>query len=156
MDGFMGEANQAESVQEQPKEQTTEQAEQLTVLTDKQESPKAVSSKTATKKDANETETTEKMKSRLEAKRRENVGRPKKGETAKSTKKPQEIRATFIVDPDLLQKVKYISLVEGALLKDVISEAWELRFINYLYSSDLPDNAFVLKIGAICRKQDTI
>lgn len=119
MDGFMGEANQAESVQEQPKEQTTEQAEQLTVLTDKQESPKAVSSKT----DANETETTEKMKSRLEAKRRENVGRPKKGETAKSTKKPQEIRATFIVDPDLLQKVKYISLVEGALLKDVISEA---------------------------------
>ena len=105
MDGFMGEANQAESVQEQPKEQTTEQAEQLTVLTD------------------NETETTEKMKSRLEAKRRENVGRPKKGETAKSTKKPQEIRATFIVDPDLLQKVKYISLVEGALLKEVISEA---------------------------------
>ena len=50
MDGFMGEANQAESVQEQPKEQATEQAEQLTVLTDKQESPKAVSSKTATKK----------------------------------------------------------------------------------------------------------
>lgn len=33
---------------------------------------------------------------------------------------------------------------------------WELRSINYLYSSDLPDNAFVLKIGAICRKQDTI
>ena len=32
MDGFMGEANQAESVQEQPKEQTTEQAEQLTCL----------------------------------------------------------------------------------------------------------------------------
>ena len=127
MDGFMGEANQAESVQEQPKEQAVEQvaaqAEQPAVQDDKQESPKAVSSKTATKKDANETETTEKMKSRLEAKRRENVGRPKKGETAKSTKKPQEIRATFIVDPDLLQKVKYISLVEGALLKDVISEA---------------------------------
>lgn len=127
MDGFMGEANQAESVQEQPKEQaveqTVEQTEQPAVQDDKQENPKAVSSKTATKKDANETETTEKMKSRLEAKRRENVGRPKKGETAKSTKKPQEIRATFIVDPDLLQKVKYISLVEGALLKDVISEA---------------------------------
>ena len=116
MDGFMGEANQAESVQEQPKEQATEQAEQPTALTDKQESPKA-------KKDANGTEATDKMKSKLEAKRRENVGRPKKGEIAKSTKKPQEIRATFIVDPDLLQKVKYISLVEGALLKDVISEA---------------------------------
>ncbi len=129
MDGFMGEANQAESVQEQPNEQTTEQAEQLTVQTDKQESLKAVSSKTATKKDANETETTEKMKSKLEAKRRENVARPKKGEIAKSTKKPQEIRATFIVDPDLLQKVKFICLVEGALLKEVISEA----LINYVY-----------------------
>ena len=118
MDGFMGEANQTESVQEQPKEQATEQAEKPTTQTAKQ-----VSSKTATKKDANETETTEKMKSRLEAKRRENVGRPKKGETVKSAKKPQEIRATFIVDLDLLQKVKYISLVEGVLLKDVISEA---------------------------------
>ena len=44
---------------------------------------------------------------------------------AKQSKVPeaQEIRATFIVDPDLLQKVKYISLVEGVLLKDVISEA---------------------------------
>ena len=124
MDGFMGEAIPSDSVQEQPKEQAVEQtAEQPTALTDKQESPKAVSSKTATKKDANETETTEKMKSKLEAKRRENVGLPKKGEAAKSAKKPQEIRATFIVDPDLLQKVKYISLVEGILLKDVISEA---------------------------------
>ena len=123
MDGFMGEANQAESVQEQPKEQATEQAEQPTALTDKQESPKAVSSKTATKKDANGTEATDKMKSKLEAKRRENVGRPKKGEAAKSAKKPQEIRATFIVNPDLVRKVKYISLVEGILLKDVISEA---------------------------------
>lgn len=123
MDGFMGDAYQAESVQEQPKEQATKQAERPTVQTNKQERTKAVSSKTATKKDAIEPEATEKMKSRLEAKRRENVGRPKKGETAKSTKKPQEIRATFIVDPDLLQKVKYISLVEGALLKDVISEA---------------------------------
>lgn len=63
------------------------------------------------------------MKSKLEAKRKENVGRPKKGGTAKSVKKSQEIRATFIVDPDLFQKVKYISLVEGALLKNVISEA---------------------------------
>ena len=125
MDGFMGEANQAESVQEQPKEQTTEQAEQLTVLTDKQESPKAAPAKASSKQAATETETaaTEQMKSKLEAKRRENVGRPKKGESAKSAKKPQEIRATFIVDPDLLQKVKYISLVEGALLKEVISEA---------------------------------
>lgn len=130
MDGFMGEANQAESVQEQPKEQaveqTEEQTEQLAVQDDKQENPKAAQAKassTSSKKETTEMAATEQMKSKLEAKRRENVGRPKKGESAKSAKKPQEIRATFIVDPDLLQKVKYISLVEGALLKDVISEA---------------------------------
>ena len=117
MDGFMGEAIPSDPVQEQPKEQAVEQAaeqaKQPAAQTDKMDSPKA----------APAMEATDKMKSKLEAKRRENVGRPKKGETAKSGKKPHEIRATFIVDPDLLQKVKYISLVEGALLKDVISEA---------------------------------
>lgn len=124
MDGFMGEANQAESVQEQPKEQTTEQAEQLTVLTDKQESPKAVSSKTATKKDANETETNRKNEIQTGSQTQGKCGSPQeRRKQPKVTKKPQEIRATFIVDPDLLQKVKYISLVEGALLKEVISEA---------------------------------
>lgn len=127
MDGFMGEAIPFDSVQEQPKEQTVEQdeeqAEQPAAQTDKQDSPKAAQAKTSSKKETTEMAATEQMKSKLEAKRRENVGRPKKGETSKSAKKPQEIRATFIVDPDLLQKVKYISLVEGILLKDVISEA---------------------------------
>lgn len=127
MDGFMGEATSSDSVQEQPKEQVVEQvaaqAEQPAVQDDKQESPKAASAKASSKKETTETAATEQMKSKLDAKRRENVGRPKKGESAKNAKKPQEIRATFIVDPDLLQKVKYISLVEGILLKDVISEA---------------------------------
>ena len=123
MDGFMGEASQAESVQEQAVVQAAEQVEQPAVQDDKQESPKAAPAKASSKEETTETAATEQMKSKLEAKRRENVGRPKKGETAKSAKKPQEIRATFIVDPDLLQKVKYISLVEGILLKNVISEA---------------------------------
>ena len=127
MDGFMGEANQAESVQEQPKEQTVEQAaeqvEQLAVQDDKQKSPKEAPAKASSKQEATETAATEQMNIKLEAKRKENVGRPKKGEAAKSAKKPQEIRATFIVNPDLVRKVKYISLVEGILLKDVISEA---------------------------------
>ena len=129
MDGFMGEAIPSDSVKEQPKEQAVEQTavqtEQPAVQDDKQESPKAAPAKASSKQAATETETaaTEQMKSKLEAKRRENVGRPKKGEPAKSAKKPQEIRATFIVDPDLVRKVKYISLVEGILLKDVISEA---------------------------------
>ena len=123
MDGFMGEANQSEPVQEQAVVQAAEQVEQPAVKDDKQESPKAAPTKASSKQEATETAATEQMKSKLEAKRRENVGRPKKGETAKSAKKPQEIRATFIVDPDLVRKVKYISLVEGILLKDVISEA---------------------------------
>ena len=127
MDGFMGEVNPSDSVQEQPKKQDVEQvaaeAEQPAAQDDKQEIPKAAPAKASSKEETTETAATEQMKSKLEAKRRENVGRPKKGETAKSAKKPQEIRATFIVDPDLLQKVKYISLVEGILLKNVISEA---------------------------------
>lgn len=127
MDGFMGEAIPSDSVKEQPKEQAVEQTavqtEQPAVQDDKQESPKAAPAKASAKKEATELAATKQMKSKLDAKRRENVGRPKKGETAKSAKKPQEIRATFIVDPDLLRKVKYISLVEGILLKDVISEA---------------------------------
>lgn len=127
MDGFMGEANPTDQAKELPQEQqieqTAEQVEQPEVQDDKNENQKATSSKVAPKQEATETAATEQMKSKLEAKRRANVGRPKKGEPAKNTKKPQEIRATFIVDPDLLRKVKYISLVEGILLKDVISEA---------------------------------
>ena len=113
MDGFMGEANQAELAKEQPKEKAVEQ------VAEQAEQPAAQDAKQET----TETAAPEQLKSKLDAKRRENVGRPKKGETAKSVKKPQEIRATFIVDPDLVRKVKYISLVEGILLKDVISEA---------------------------------
>ena len=127
MDGFMGEANPTDQAKELPQEQqieqTAEQVEQPEVQDDKNENQKATSSKVAPKQEATETAATEQMKSKLEAKRRENVGRPKKGETAKSVKKAQEIRATFIVDLDLIRKVKYISLVEGILLKDVISEA---------------------------------
>ena len=132
MDGFMGEAIPFDSVQEQPKEQAVEQdeeqAEQPAAQTDKQDSPKAAQAKASSKKETTEMAATEQMKSKLEAKRRENVGRPKKGETSKSAKKPQEIRATFIVDPDLLQKVKYISLVEGILLSEALNnyvDKWE-------------------------------
>ena len=107
MDGFMGEANQAELAKEQPKEkaveQVAEQAEQPAAQDDKQEIPKAAPAKASSKQETTETAAPEQLKSKLDAKRRENVGRPKKGETAKS--------------------VKYISLVEGILLKDVISEA---------------------------------
>ena len=60
-----------------------------------------------------------------------NVGRPKKGTTKE---KKNEIRATFIVDPEQIRKIKYISLVENALIKDIMAvalsnyiEEWEQR-----------------------------
>ena len=65
-------------------------------------------------------EVTDEMKESLETKRRRNVGRPRKDE---SGSKANEVRATFIVDSELIRKVKYISLMECSLLKDVISEA---------------------------------
>lgn len=70
--------------------------------------------------DSTAAEVTEEMKANLEANRRRNVGRPRKGESGSKT---NEVRATFIVDPELIRKVKYISLVESSLLKDVIYEA---------------------------------
>ena len=124
MDGFMGEANPTDQAKKMPQEQQVEQTQEQAVAKEVQEQQHAVTEEASVQREVPATASTEQMKSKLEAKRRENVGRPKKGEaTAKSTKKAQEIRATFIVDPDLLRKVKYISLVEGILLKDVISEA---------------------------------
>ena len=123
MDGFMGEANPTDQAKELPQEQQVEQTQEQAVAKEVQEQQHAVTGEASVQREVPATASTEKMKSKLEAKRRENVGRPKKGEPAKSAKKPQEIRATFIVDPDLVRKVKYISLVEGILLKDVISEA---------------------------------
>ena len=119
MDGFMGEANPTDQAKELPQEQQVEQTQEQAVAKEVQEQQRAVTGEASVQREVPATASTEKMK----PKRRENVGRPKKGEPAKSAKKPQEIRATFIVDPDLLRKVKYISLVEGILLKDVISEA---------------------------------
>ena len=123
MDGFMGEANPTDQAKELPQEQQVEQTQEQAVAKEVQEQQHAVTGEASVQREVPATASTEKIKSKLEAKRRGNVGRPKKGEPAKSAKKPQEIRATFIVDPDLLRKVKYISLVEGILLKDVISEA---------------------------------
>lgn len=117
MDGFIGEAQTSSATQQQS-------IQGKSVAQEESQDAKQNNEVNHVKETLSvETETTEQMKSRLEAKRKENVGRPKKGEAAKIAKKSQEVRATFIVDADLLRKVKYISLVEGLLLKDVIAEA---------------------------------
>lgn len=58
---------------------------------------------------------------KLHNKRRNKVGRPNKYSQAEV--KEREHRATFVVSSDLTRKVKYISLMEGELLKDIIADA---------------------------------
>lgn len=64
---------------------------------------------------------TPEMEEALNAARKRRVGRPKKD--ALSRKNPNEGRATFVVDNDLIRKIKYISLADTILLKDAIAEA---------------------------------
>ena len=66
-------------------------------------------------------EITPEMEEALNEVRKRKVGRPRKD--AAERKNPNEGRATFVVDNRLIRKVKYISLVEARLLKDIISEA---------------------------------
>ena len=53
--------------------------------------------------------------------RRAKVGRPRKYDEAE--RRERENRATFIVSRELVRKVKYISLMDSRLLKDVLAEA---------------------------------
>ncbi len=64
---------------------------------------------------------TPEMEEALNAARKRKVGRPRKDAAHRTN--PHEGRATFVVDTRLIRKVKYISLVEARLLKDIISEA---------------------------------
>lgn len=66
-------------------------------------------------------EITPEMEEALNAARKRKVGRPRKNAIPTGT--TNEGRATFIVDNDLIRKVKYISLADAKLLKDVINEA---------------------------------
>lgn len=59
------------------------------------------------------------LEEKLNAVRRAKVGRPRGSTTAK----PREHRATFIVSEDIIYKLKYISLMDSRLLKDVVSDA---------------------------------
>lgn len=59
----------------------------------------------------------------LNKERTKNVGRPRKRPSMEDGTKQGETRATFIVNKELLRKVKYISVMETTLLKDIIGEA---------------------------------
>jgi hypothetical protein len=66
---------------------------------------------------------TDEMAEQLNEVRRKKVGRPTG--TTKKEKNPNEGRATSVVDTTLTRKIKYISLMKGKLLKDILSEMME-------------------------------
>lgn len=61
------------------------------------------------------------LEDKLNKVRRAKVGRPKKYDEAE--RRERENRATFIVSRELVRKVKYISLMDSRLVKDVIADA---------------------------------
>lgn len=66
----------------------------------------------------------EELKEALNKERTKDVGRPKKGVySPERGTKPEETRATFIVNKKNLRKIKFISLLETRQIKDVIGEA---------------------------------
>ena len=62
----------------------------------------------------------EEKKQYLEELRHKNAGRPRKSEVREQ---PNETRATFIIPTDILWKVKYIGLIDGLLMKDIVGTA---------------------------------
>lgn len=61
------------------------------------------------------------LEEKLNKVRRAKVGRPRK--YSESEARERGFRATFIVEKDTIRKIKYISLMDSKLLKDVIAEA---------------------------------
>lgn len=55
-----------------------------------------------------------------EVKQRRKPGRPPKGSNGE---KSDEIRATIIVEPEVMRKIKYISLMDDRMIKEVMNDA---------------------------------
>lgn len=81
------------------------------------------------------------LEAKLNEVRKRGLGRPKGGKPAK----PREHRATFIVPKSIIQKLKYISLVDTRTYKETVREAlqgyidqWEKKngIINLPNSKD--------------------
>lgn len=65
---------------------------------------------------------TPEMQEAINALRKKGVGRPKRRKNGNP--KEREARATFIVDPTLIRKVKYIALAETRLYKNVVKDVF--------------------------------
>lgn len=52
--------------------------------------------------------------------KRRGVGRPRK---VVLPEQPEDIRATFVMNPEQQRQIKYISLMEGKMLKTILAEA---------------------------------
>ena len=55
-----------------------------------------------------------------EVKQRRKPGRPPRGSNGE---KSDEIRATIIVEPEVMRKIKYISLMDDRMIKEVMNDA---------------------------------
>lgn len=66
---------------------------------------------------------TPEIEERLNAVRRANVGRGRPKKYSEEERIERNFRATFVVSRETIRKVKYISLMDSKLLKDVIDEA---------------------------------
>lgn len=63
----------------------------------------------------------------VEAKRR-GAGRPKK---VTKPEQPEDIRATFVMNPEQQRQIKYISLMENKMLKTILAEALAAYIENW-------------------------
>lgn len=63
---------------------------------------------------------TPELEEKLNKVRRAKVGRPAKTD---NKRRQRENRATFVVDRNIIRKLKYISLADSRLLKDIVSAA---------------------------------
>lgn len=107
MNGIMGEPEpetvELQPVAEEPKAQTQEPPVE-TAPVKAEEEPAAVETK------------------------RRGVGRPKK---VAQPEQPEDIRATFVMNPEQQRQIKYISLMEGKMLKTILAEALAAYIENW-------------------------
>lgn len=62
------------------------------------------------------------LEDKLNEERRRHVGRRAKNDHTPKIDRSGEVRATFIVNRDDVRKIKYVALMEGKLMKDIVAE----------------------------------
>lgn len=90
----------------------------------RQNQESAIPKTSETSDSSNNSELSGADKTGVQPTQRRKPGRPPKS----AADRLEEVRATIIVEPDVLKKIKYISLIEGSMIKEVMNEA----FLSYI------------------------